>query len=72
VSSRQAPRRRRPAAELGRVTVRGPGDAGQARALKRAIVRDLAELAVELLAEGRLPPAAPTSPRPKRERPSGA
>lgn len=41
-----------------RVVVRGPADPAQAEALRRAIVTDLAGLAVELLAEGRLP--APT------------
>lgn len=45
---------RRPEAELVRVTIRGPADPAQAQALRRAIVRDLAGLAVELLAEGRL------------------
>ena len=39
----------------GRVVVRGPSDPVQADALRRAIIRDLAELAVELLAQGRLP-----------------
>src|SRR5690348_10475291 len=44
-------------AEHVRVAVRGPEDRAEANALRRAIVRDLAELAVGLLAEGRLRPA---------------
>lgn len=39
-----------------RVIVRGPTDPQEADALRRAIIRDLAGLAVDLLAEGRLPP----------------
>jgi hypothetical protein len=37
------------------VVVRGPTNPAEAEALRRAIVRDLAGLAVDLLAEGRLP-----------------
>jgi hypothetical protein len=40
-----------------RVVVRGPADPLEADALRRAIVRDLAGLAVDLLAEDRLPPS---------------
>ncbi len=50
------PLRRRPDAERVRVVVRGPADPSEADALRRAFVRDLADLAVELLAEDRLPP----------------
>ena len=36
------------------MVVRGPADPAEADALRRAIIRDLAQLAVDLLAEGRL------------------
>ncbi len=49
---------RRSVAGRVRVIVRGPSDPAAAEALRRAIVRDLAGLAVELLADGRLPEAA--------------
>jgi hypothetical protein len=76
VSSRTRERRgRRPTSELGRVVVRGPKDPAAAEALKRAIVKDLATLAVEMLAKGKLPPAehaAPGAPRTSRRPKSGA
>lgn len=51
------PLRRPPRAEPRvRVVVRGPADPAEAAALRRAIIRDLAGLAVDLLAEDRLPP----------------
>ncbi len=49
-------RREAAPAERVRVVVRGPSDPAQADELRRAIVRDLATLAVELLADGKLPP----------------
>lgn len=52
------PLERRDAGRI-RVVVRGPADPAEAEALRRAIVRDLAGLAVDLLAEGKLPPRAP-------------
>lgn len=52
------PLQRPRATERVRVVVRGPADPREADALRRAIVRDLAALAVDLLAEGRLPPPA--------------
>ncbi len=60
---RVIPLRRRPDADRVRVVVRGPADPAQAEALRRAFVRDLARLAVDLLAEGRLPPPAVATSR---------
>jgi len=49
-----------------RVTVRGPMEPAAASALRRAIIWDLAALAVDLLAEGRLPaPPVAVSTAPK-------
>jgi len=53
-------------AKRPRVIVRGPSDPAAAERLRRAIVAELAELAVELLHQGRLPtpPPVKSSPHP--------
>ena len=53
-------------AKRARVVVRGPSDPETADRLRRAIVADLAELAAELLHQGRLPTPSPvkSSPHP--------
>lgn len=43
--------------ERVQVVVHGPTNPEEAEAMRKAIVRDLAGLAIDLLADGRLPPS---------------